>query len=123
MDQAVLDGSFRFAAQQMYDSVLRTNSSIVDASGSADAMWAVSFGLLCGQSSIGQPCGKGWVNTSIPVQPVSSHWLPASNVHMRRDPGPIRVPDKIVMSHTRVCSPTYLLCEEHFRSMALKGHM
>jgi hypothetical protein len=106
------DASFRFAAAQIYSSMLRSNitiSSLIRGGEGDNLFWPTVFGLLCGgfidEDQAGSStdrggvgiCSGSWVNkTMAPTAPQS--WGEASSVvHHRREVGELHMPDKIVM--------------------------
>ena len=108
------DGTFRFAAKQMYDSAVRQGGGThaVYTTGTGDgAFWASMFVLLCGnrdpvRGSAGSGstwpgwsvradgagktrrriCGPGGYNYSIPLVTPASYDHPSSVVHFRNEP-------------------------------------
>ena len=138
------DGTFRFAAQLIWESLARQNTTGPDQNmrscvsippgkpgsccppsgcfpkggvASTDPLalvvttpWMASYNLLCAgydpAASLrsGGGCGAAGagVNTSIkPVAP-AAYDVPSSVVHARREVGDLAIPDKVVMSHSKV---------------------
>ena len=120
------DGSFRFAAKQMWDAFGRQNMtsprSLVTGGRGTSAgpgtFWAPAYGLLCGRYSLaesGSGCGPGWANTSIPLADPPGHRQPSSVVHRRREVAALEMPDKIVMAHSKEyrSTKTFITLEAH----------
>ena len=120
------DGSFRFAAKQMWESLGRRNMTssrshdgLLGGTGAGPGtFWAPAYGLLCGRYSLakgGEGCGPGWANTSIQLVEPVGHRSPSSVIHRRREVGNLQMPDKIVMSHSKEyrSKKTYVTLEAH----------
>jgi hypothetical protein len=120
------DGSFRFAAKQMWEAFSRQNmtsarSLVTGGRGNSagpGTFWAPAYGLLCGRYSlaqVGSACGPGWANTSIPLVDPPGHRQPSSVVHRRREVGALQMPDKIVMAHSKEyrSTKTFITLEAH----------
>lgn len=120
------DGSFRFAARQMWQALGRANATspamLVGNGGkgrnTGGTFWAPAYGLLCGRYSLakkGEGCGPGWANATLPLADPPGHRRPSSVVHRRREVGDLQIPDKIVMAHSKEyrSNRTFLTMEAH----------